>query len=133
MIIPGLICLFIITKYILVKKENKLLSEKLTETTIKLKTSTKKLKDLQKRHTEINNFHKSIKHAEITTRLQATRLQTVHGKPVTTGSLQNTNKYSHIRSLTQQGMAPEEIAATLSISQHEARQLVSLTKLREAA
>ncbi|MFT5698015.1 MAG: hypothetical protein ACI8ZB_000869 [Desulforhopalus sp.] len=129
LILPCVACLLTLTKYALVKKENKLLSDQLTETTIRLENNRKELNDLQDRHNEIKTFHKSIEQAELTTKFQAPRLHASHGEFASNNSPQVPEKYLYIRSLTEKGMSPEEIGAVLSISPHEARQLVALTKI----
>ena len=133
LIIPSLICLIALTKWILVKKENKLLSEQLTETTIRLETNKTKLRDLQNKHNDIKDFQKSIEHAELTTKLQTPRLQAAHGTSTTHPISNAPEKYSYVRSLTEKGMTAEEIGTVLSISPHEASQLVALTMITTAA
>lgn len=132
-IIPSLFCLATVTKCILMKKENKLLSDQLTKTTINLENNKNKLHDLQNRHNDIKKFQKSIEQAELTTKLQAPRLQATHGESKSNPASQAPEKYSYVRSLTEKGMSPEEIGAVLSISPHEASQLVALTMLATAA
>lgn len=131
-IIPSLACLATITKCILVKKENKLLSEQLTQTTINLESNKKKLRDLENRHNDIKEFQNSIEHAELTTKLQAPRLQIAHGERRISAASHAPEKYTYVRSLTEKGMSPEEIGAILSISSHEASQLVALTMITSA-
>ena len=132
-ILPSLFCLATVKKCILVRKENKLLSHQLTETTINLELNLKKLRDLENRHNEIKEFQKSIEHAELTTKLQAPRLHAAHGESTVNPASHAPEKYSYVRSLTEKGMSPEEIGTVLSISQHEARQLVALTMLTAAS
>ena len=132
-IIPSLFCLATVTKYILMKKENKLLSDQLTKTTINLENNKKKLRDLENRHNDIKKFQKSIEQAELTTKLQAPRLQATHGKSKSNPASHAPEKYSYVRSLSEKGMSADEIGAVLSISPHEASQLVALTMLATAA
>lgn len=131
--VPSLICLLALAKCILVKKENKLLSEQLTKTTIILETNKKKLRDLENRHNDIKEFQKSIEHAELTTKLQTPRLQVAHGTSTTQPVSNAPEKYSYVRSLSEKGMTPEEIGTVLSISPHEASQLVALTMITTAS
>lgn len=132
-IIPTVACLATITKCILVKKENKLLSEQLTQTTINLESNKKKLRDLEMRHNEIKMFQKSIEHAELTTKLQTSRLQIAHGESTISSTSHPPEKYTYVRSLTEKGMSPDEIGTVLSISPQEASQLVALTMLTSAS
>lgn len=122
-------CLVLLTRYVLAKKENKLLSDQLTETSIQLATNKKKLSELQGRYNDISHFQKSIEQAELTTRFQSPRLQAARLGAGTHSASQIPEKYSYIHSLTEKGMSAEEIASVLSISSHEASQLVTLTRI----
>lgn len=64
------------------------------------------------------HFEQDLNHAELKNRLQA---------PATQGNAPD--KYRHVASLAQQGMAVEQIAEVLNISLPEANQLVSLSRL----
>lgn len=128
-----LVIIFVILiKYSLIKKDNKLLSEKLYEANNIIEKQKKKLKEITVRHNEINNFKKSIDRAELTTMFQSSRLKTAHSIRSQTGSFNVPEKYSYIRSLTEKGMTPDEIATLLSISRQEASQLVTLTMINPA-
>lgn len=131
-IVPALVGLVVLIKCILVIKENKLLSEQLTETTMLLAANNKKLRSLEDRYNEIREFQKSIEHAELTTKLQSPRLQVAHGTSTTHPASQAPEKYSYVRSLTEKGMTAEEIGTVLAISPHEASQLVALTMITTA-
>ena len=65
-----------------------------------------------------NHFEHDLNHAELKNRLQA---------PASLGNAPD--KYRHVASLAQQGMAVEQIAEVLNISLPEANQLVSLSRL----
>lgn len=126
LIVCAVACLLLLLRYILVKKENRLLSDQLTETTIQLETNKKKLQALQGRYNDITAFQKSIEQAELTTRFQAPRLQATRVNAGTPSGSKVPEKYSYIRTLTEKGMSAEEIASVLSISDQEASQLVTL-------
>lgn len=132
-ILAGLFGLLLLTKFILIKKENSLLSTQLTQTTMSLEYNKKKLSELQKRHKEITEFQKSIREAELTTNLQKPRLLASHEESGYAPSKNVPEKYSYIRSLTEKGMSVKEIAALLSISPQEANQLVTLTMISPAS
>ncbi|BHH83390.1 hypothetical protein [Desulforhopalus sp. 52FAK] len=129
----GIIGLILLAKCVLVKKENILLSEQLTQATISLESNRKKLSDLQRRHEEITAFQKSIREAELTTSLQKPRLYAAHDESRYSNNKNVPEKYSYIRSLTEKGMSVKEIATVLSISPHEANQLVTLTMISPAS
>lgn len=128
-IASSVLCLLTLTKCILVNKENKFILKQLTETMALLATSKKQLNELQIKHRETITFHKAIEQAELTTKLQAPRLQAAHGEKHQQSFSSVPEKYSYIRSLTEKGMSPEEIASVLSISTYEASQLVALTMI----
>ena len=127
--VTAVACLLLLTRYVMTKKENKLLLDQLTEMSIQLATNTKKFHELQGRYNDISHFQKSIEQAELTTRFQAPRLQAARVNAGTQSASQIPEKYSYIRSLTEKGMSAEEIASVLSISHYEASQLVTLTKI----
>ncbi|TKB10274.1 hypothetical protein [Desulforhopalus sp. IMCC35007] len=133
LIIPSVLCLLSLTKYILVKKENKLLAQEIKTTTSQLELHRQKLTELEWRHNEIMNFHNSMQQAELTTKFQAPRLQAAHSQTSSHKTNSTPEKYKYIHSLIENGMGPDEIASVLSISLHEARQLVCLSTITPAA
>lgn len=133
LIIPCVFCLLTLTKYILLKKENKLLAREIKDTTSQLEANRKKMTDLEWRHNEIKEFLKSMQQAELTTKFQAPRLQVAHGEISSPKGSNPPEKYKYIHSLIENGMGPDEIASVLSISLHEARQLVCLSTITPAA
>lgn len=132
-IVLSLFTLFLLVKLNLVQRDNKLLANQLTRTTVTLEFSRKKFAELQQQHDEVKEFQKSINEAEITTRFQKPRLMAKQTEPQPTQSSNAPEKYSYIRNLTEKGMSVKEIASLLSISTHEAQQLVALTRLSPAA
>ena len=110
---------------IVFKKKADLHSQLLTETNEALTEVRKKLTVLQEKDKLYNEFNKSLNQAEITTKLQKSRL-----------TMQDYNRnmppperYRYVHSLATNGMSSEEIASVLSISIHEANQLVNLSRL----
>lgn len=84
-----------------------------------------KLNGLEEKEKKYDGFQETLNLAEITTKLQEPRL-----------SAQNFNRtmspperYRYVHSLASGGMSPQEIASVLSISIHEADQLVNLARL----
>jgi len=112
---------------LLVKKENKLLSEQLTATTVCLEQVRKELTDLQEKHDKIKAFQNSLQVAELTTKFQKPRLDCMS----TDTDSSTPDKYRTFQTLAKKDMSVEEIASALAISTHEAQQLVSLAKLAE--
>ena len=127
-----LISLLILIKYFLVRKNNTLLSKQLSEATIRLEKQGKKLNDIKVRRNDIKGFQNTIDNAELTTKLQSTRLKAAHASGSETSSFHVPEKYSYIRSLSEKGMTSDEIASVLSISPQEASQLVTLTMINPA-
>ncbi|MGL1931432.1 MAG: hypothetical protein OCC45_06685 [Desulfotalea sp.] len=99
------------------------LASQLHQSKHELQEITSQLNDIEKELTEMKDFQSSIDKAEITTKLQSSRLDT-YDKGATTPE-----KYQYINNLTQQGMGADEVASILKISPQEAHQLVSLAKL----
>ncbi len=97
----------------------------LQETNETLAVLQKKLISLEEKEKKYDEFQESLNLAEITTKLQEPRL-----------SAQNFNRtvspperYRYVHSLASGGMSPQDIASVLSISIHEADQLVNLARL----
>jgi hypothetical protein len=128
-IIPSALCLLLMIVVMLVKKENKLLSRQLTETTVTLELTKKQIDDLQERYAKINEFQNSLQVAELTTKFQKPRL---NARNIATDN-SPVGKYSSVQSLAQQGLSIEEIASILDVSTHEAHQLVNLSKLAQGS
>ena len=133
LIIPCFFCFLTLAKYILLKKENKLLAQEMKSATSQLEANKKKMTDLEWRHNEIKEFLKSMQQAELTTKFQTPRLQVAHGEISSPKASRPPEKYKYIHSLIENGMGPDEIASVLSISLHEARQLVCLSSITTAA
>ena len=130
--ISGGLGLVILIKYISVMKKNKLLSAKLTETASMLEKQEKKITNIQFQSNDNKAFQNSIDNAELTTRFQSTRLKAAHTSNSQNSSFHALEKYSYIRTLSEKGMDSDEIAALLSISPHEASQLVTLAMISPA-
>jgi len=120
--------LFFLLLTVLQKKKNSFLAQQLTQTTILLETTRKKLDTLQEKHNQILEFQNSLNVAELTTKFQKPRLDA----QTTDKDIFVQGKYSNIQSLTEQGMSADQIASTLAISTHEAQQLVNLAKLAKS-
>ena len=97
----------------------------LQEATDALSASQKKLNDLEERGQKYDAFQESLNLAEITTRLQKPRIS-VQNRP---RSMDPPERYRYVHSLASGGMSSREIASVLSISIHEADQLVNLARL----
>lgn len=110
------------------KKENNLLAEQLTETTISLERAQQNLIKLQKSHEEIVAFQNNLGKAELTAKLQKPQLNESYSP----GRTRNTpERYNYIHSLMEKKLSVEEIASILTISTHEARQLITLVKIAQ--
>lgn len=110
------------------KKENNLLAEQLTETTVSLERTRQNLAKLQKEHKETIEFQSNLGKAELTIQLQKTRLNENH---VPERGRNTPERYNYIHSLMEKNLSVEEIASILTISTHEARQLVTLVKIAQ--
>jgi hypothetical protein len=119
----GVVC-----KALSLKKENNLLAIQLTETTIALEKTRQALDKFQEKHEKIGEFQISLGEAELTAKLQQTRHNSI---PTPERSHNTPERYSYIHSLAEKGLSVEEIASILTISHHEARQLVTLAKIAQ--
>ena len=108
------------------KKENILLAEQLTETTVSLERTRHNLAKLQEKHEEIVEFQNSLGAAEEKTRFQKTRYSDVQSLKIPRNTPE---RYSYIDSLAEKGLTLEDIASILTISTHEAKQLLALSKI----
>ena len=108
------------------KKENNLLAEQLTETTVSLERTRQNLSKLQEKHEKITEFQNSLGEAEEKTKFQ----KSPYSELQSSERPRNTpERYSYIHSLAEKGLSFEEIASILTISTHEARQLLVLSKI----
>lgn len=82
---------------------------------------------IRQQYQENLQFQKKLDEAEITTRLQQPRLSAQHNKE----RIKPPERYQFVRSMANNGLDAEEIATILSISTHEAEQLVNLSKLAD--
>lgn len=134
-VVPTILFAIAFGKAVILKKENTLLSRQLTETSNSLELTRKNLAILEEKQLKIDDFHssladavhRSLADAELSTRIEksrATGLKNDHNHAAP-------EKYCYIHSLAEKGMSSEEIAAVLTISPHEARQLVALSKIAQ--
>ncbi|MDK9707964.1 MAG: hypothetical protein OEL83_13020 [Desulforhopalus sp.] len=117
-----------VLKAFALKKENTLLAEQLTETSISLERTRQNFLRLQESHEKIGNFQNSMGEAELTTKLQKPRLAHIHTPEM---SRNTPERYSYIHSLAEKGLSVEEIAQVLTISTHEANQVMTLAKIAQ--
>ncbi len=117
-----------VSKIFALRKENKILSEQLTETTVSLERTRQNLSNLQEKHEKIVEFQHSLGEAEWMTKLQKPQLREMQPPERPRNSPE---RYSFIHSLAEKGLSVEEIASILTISTHEARQLVTLSKIAQ--
>ena len=114
-----------VIRAIQVQRRNSTLAGRLAEVTGSLEDIRTSYDDLQERYRSNLAFQQNLSEAAITTRLQAPRLA-VQSRP---DALAAPERYRYVHRLAESGMAAEEIAGVLSISTHEARQLVNLARL----
>lgn len=132
-IIVCLLSLALLFMIIKLRNENKRLSGQLTKITAKQQQFNDTTTEIPKHHNEAIKFQKSIEDAETTNKFLTPRLYAMRSKADTSLSPSAPEKYSYIRNLTEKGLSAKEIASVLSISTHEANQLVALTRLGPAA
>jgi len=101
------------------------LSRELSIALEKLAAAHAEMQLFEQRQKENLEFQKNLGNAELTTRLQQSRLTAQHGH----NRVGAPERYLYVRSLAENGMSAQEIAEILSISKQEAEQLVNLSKL----
>lgn len=118
---------FAVSRAIHFQKKGRSLSGRLVEVTGNLETIRNSLRELEQKYNQSIEFNQNLSDAEITTRLQTSRLslQTRPDAP------EAPERYRYVHRLAGSGMAAEEIASVLSISSYEARQLVALAQLAQ--
>ncbi len=115
----------ILLKALSLKKEKELLLQQLTQTSNSYEQVKRELEKIREQHDRIARFQNSLSEAELTTRLQQSRLTS----QLSPAKGSTPERYRFVHSLLGQGMSTEEIAGILSVSTHEAQQLVALAKL----
>jgi len=120
-----LLCSVATWRSILFKKKADRQAKLLNETNQTLAEVQKKLIVLQEKDLKSNDFTRSLNQAEITTRLQKSRLSAHNYNR----NMSPPERYRYVHSLAANGMSSNEIASVLSISIHEADQLVKLSRL----
>lgn len=126
-VVSAILFVLALGKAVILKKQNTLLSRQLTETSNSLELTRKNLAELKEKQQKIDEFNSSLADAELSTKIEKSRtagLKNAHNRATP-------EKYCYIRSLAEKGMSPDEIAAVLTISPHEARQLVALAKIAQ--
>lgn len=126
-LIPLILFVFALRKAVVLKKENAHLSRQLAETSSALDSTRTELSSLQDKLQKTEEFETSLAEAELAKKLRAPRTtiqnpETNHNTP---------EKYGFVHSLAQKGLSSDEIASVLTISPHEARQLVTLAKIAQ--
>jgi hypothetical protein len=122
--VPGLLALW---GSIRLKRKMKLQSRFLAETGECLEDLHNKLACLQEKDRQRPPPCSTVSQAELAARLQKSQLSA----PNMHRSMTSPERYRYVHSLAANGMSSQEIASILSISIHEADQLVNLSKLAQ--
>lgn len=126
--LPILLSIGAVLKTMSVTKKNKALVTKLIQASKVLEAKEDELTSLKKRYSTVLNFQNSLHVAELSTQLQTPRT-TVQA---TSEKSFAPEKYKYAQSLAEKGMSAEEIGSILTMSPHEATQLISLTRLAQS-
>ena len=118
------LCLILFLWIIFLKRQNIKLASQLQGVNHTLTETRKQLDSLNNQLQNMSDFQQSMAKAQLTTRLQTPRVLQKGNESTTPPE-----KYQYILSLTERGMGADEISSVLSISRHEAQQLVSLALL----
>ncbi len=119
------LCSLVTGRAIYLRRKTERQKKLLTEVNETLSGYKQKLLILEERERQHNAFQESLNQAEITTKLQRSRLSSQEYN----SHMSPPERYKYVHSLAAGGMSSEEIASILSISIHEADQLVNLAKL----
>ncbi len=126
LILPALLlCSLATWRSIVFRKKMEEQSKLLAEANRTLAEMHEKLSVLQKKGQKSSDFNRSLNQAEISVRLQKSQLSAQNYSR----SMSPPERYSYVHSLAAKGMSSQEIAVVLSISIHEADQLVNLSRL----
>lgn len=120
------LCFVLVLWLILIKRQNIKLASQLQGVRHTLAEKERQLDETKHQLREMSDFQQSMAEAQLTTRLQSQR--------VSLQSQENTvtpEKYQYILTLTEKGMNSDDISSLLSISRHEADQLVNLAQLSQ--
>ncbi len=126
--LPSLFFLGALCHILSVHKTNKALITELSEASRILEQKEGEMTSLKERYSTVLNFQESLKIAKLSTQLQKPRTS------VQTTSKKNLvpEKYLYAQSLAEKGMSAEEIGSILTMSPHEADQLISLSRIAQA-
>ncbi len=116
---------FAVFRAIHFQKKSRSLSGRLHELSGDLESTRNSLQDLRQKYGQSLEFNQNLSDAGITTRLQSSRLST-QSRP---DAPEAPERYRYFHRLAGSGMEAEEIASVLSISRHEASQLITLSRL----
>lgn len=119
------LCIMVTARSIYLSKIMMLQKNKLHTATLSLESVNKELNNLRTVEKQSNVFKENLNEAELFTNVQKSR-------PIFNQKVNNhkaPERYQYIRSLHQKGVDAEDIAAILTISTHEANQLVALANL----
>lgn len=120
------LCSILVLWIILIKRQNIKLASQLQGVKHTLAEKIRQLDETKYQIKEMSDFQQSMAEAQLTTRLQTQRVSLQGQEKATTPE-----KYQYILSLTEKGMNSEDISSLLSISRHEADQLVNLAQLSQ--
>lgn len=124
-IVTCILLAVVFGKAVILKRANTLLSQQLTETSNSLEITRRNLATLREKQQQLNEFQNNLSDAELSTRIHKSR-------GAGTDRLRTTpERYSYIHSLAGKGLSSDEIASVLTISTHEARQLVTLARIAQ--
>lgn len=129
LLIGGQFLLFIILLLLLYRanRQRRVLAQRLTATSLMLRQVKQKNSALENQLEQLKDFQNDLKEAELTTRLQASRLNDTMSRTASDGP----ERYQYISSLDQKGMSSEEISTILNISLQETEQLLSLSRIAQ--
>ena len=114
-------------KALTLKRKKDSLLRQLTEKISSFEQIKDQLKNLQEQHDRAKTFQNNLAAAELTAQFQKPRLSA----PSSPVKNLTPEKYRLIHTLTQKNMSIDEIGSFLTISSHEAQQLVTLSKLAQ--
>lgn len=128
-ILALLLCLLTVLRSLFFRRRLRQQSQFLAETHECMEDLQVKLGAIRKKNDTYSTIINTQNHDKLTVNLQQSRLPS----PSYSRTMSPPERYRYVRSFVENGMSSEEIASILSISNHEADQLVNLSRLSRSS
>lgn len=126
-LITLLLCILVTARAVFFRKKSAQYYKELKEKQSLLEIANQRIHNLEEIEKRFSSFKNDLNTAELTTNMQKSRLHT----HLNSENLDIPERYRYVQGLSEKGVCPQDIASILSISNHEAKQLVALANLSE--